>query len=32
MGNLINPVTTRLGFTSYWTSVWTAYDPKNFLI
>ena len=30
MGHLINPVSTRLGFTSFWVSNWSCFNLANF--
>lgn len=30
MGHLINPVSTRLGFTSFWVSSWSCFNLDNF--
>jgi len=30
MGHLINPVSTRLGFTSFWVSNWSCFNLTNF--
>lgn len=30
MGHLINPISTRLGFNSFWLSSWSKFSPVNY--
>jgi len=30
MGHLINPISTRLGFNSFWLSTWSSFKPINY--